>query len=316
MRLFIAALVLGLGTSVVHAQKTPPWYSLFKDSTRKPSAAKPTALIGQKYNFSTATTQPLPEEGKDFVFSIDRSSGKQTQSVVMKWIPKGTFQMGSTSQTDPDRFPDETPHSVTFTRGFWMMKTEVTQEIYQAVTGTNPSQFQDPNNPVEKVSWNDANDFCKSLRNQLVLKQSQNLTGFEFRLPTEAEWEYACRAASGTAVYVFLNNRQSELDRIAWWHEIAQGTTHLVGQRQPNSWGLYDMIGNVWEWCSDWYGDYPTGSVTNPKGPVSGTERVFRGGGWKYIHSQYALRSAIRDKYAPEGKFSDIGFRVVLSPVR
>ena len=264
----------------------------------------------------------VPVEGQDFVFALRNDSGfgdGLIQPIVMKWIPAGTFQMGSTAATDPDRRdPDnnETLHTVTLTQGYWLMETEVTQEMYYAVMGLGRGRahFPDPKNPMETVRWGDAYDFCREIGKNSMLTAFNNLSGFEFRLPTEAEWEYACRAGTTTAVYVNYGDRNRELDAIAWWNWNSGNATRNVKQKLPNAWGLYDMIGNVNEWCWDWYGIYPTGSVTDPTGPSTGFDRVYRGGSWNF--QAWFVRSAIRRRDAPGSRFNFLGFRPALSSVR
>ncbi len=318
MRLFIVALVLGLGTAGVHAQdkRTDIPINPLTQTTKRVGNFPPQFFSGKggRANSGLATTTPLPGpvEGRDFVFDLRKSAGQPIPPVVMKWIPAGKFQMGSTSRTDPDRNPGEILHDVTLTRGFWLMETEMTQEVYWAVTGTYPSRFNDPKNPVDSVNSVEAEDFCRNIGSQL--KQFYNLTGFEFRLPTEAEWEYACRAGTTTAVYVNYRDRDQELEEIAWWGGNAGNAPHHVRQKRPNAWGLYDMIGNVDEWCSDWFGSYPTGSVTDPKGPSSGSSRVHRGGCWN-LGSEWA-RSASRRSDGPGWRNQNLGFRPAFSRAR
>ena len=177
------------------------------------------------------------------------------------WIPAGEFLMGSTSS---EADGDERPLTrVRISRGYWLGRHEVTQ----AVTGTNPSEFSGCGRcPVETVSWDDAQEFIRSLNGRAG--------GSRYRLPTEAEWEHAARA--GTAGDRYAPN----LDAIAWYGDNSGDRPHPVGQKAPNAWGLHDMLGNVWEWVQDWYGDYPGGAVTDPGGPGSGSIRVIRGGGW------------------------------------
>jgi formylglycine-generating enzyme required for sulfatase activity len=178
--------------------------------------------------------------------------------------------------------------------------TEVTQAQYEAVMGTNPSKFKGATNPVDTVSWNDATEFCKKLSEK---------TRQAVRLPTEAEWEYACRA--GTATTFSFGDADSALGDYAWYSANSGSTTHPVGQKKPNAWGLYDMHGNVWEWCADWYGDYPKVAATEPQGPASGTSRVLRGGFWASAPTR--CRSANRDGIAPGHRLPNCGFRVVVS---
>jgi len=222
--------------------------------------------------------------------------------VTMKCIlvPAGKFMMGS-AKSETDRHSDEGPqHEVTITKPFYMAATEVTQEQYQRIMGTNPSHFKGAKNPVECVSWDDAAEFCRRLSER---------TGKTVRLPTEAEWEYACRAGSTTR-YCF-GDADEGLGEYAWHSANSGTTTHPVGHKKSNAWGLYDMHGNVWEWCADWYGDYPKGAVTDPQGPASGAFRVLRGGSWD--GSLDGCRSASRFDTAPGYRFYFYGFRVVVS---
>jgi formylglycine-generating enzyme required for sulfatase activity len=223
----------------------------------------------------------------------------------VRWIPAGRFRMGSPS-SEEGRFSDEMEHEVVLSRGFFMAETECTQGQWEAVMGSNPSYFKGRDRPVEKVSWEEAVEFCR----KLTAKQRQEGVlpeGWEWRLPTEAEWESAARAGTTGA-------RHGELDAIAWYGGNSGNETHGVKGKQANAWGLHDMIGNVWEWCGDWYGDYPTGSVTDPTGPGSGSNRVVRGGSWSYP-ARFA-RSAFRFRVVPGLRFHNLGFRLALSSVR
>ncbi|MCY2926365.1 MAG: formylglycine-generating enzyme family protein, partial [Planctomycetota bacterium] len=193
---------------------------------------------------------------------------KVTMKLVL--IPAGKFMMGS-PETEKDRQPDEGPqHEVTISKPFYMGVYEVTQAQYEAVMGTNPSAFKGSENPVEQVSWDDAVEFCKALSAK---------TGKAVRLPTEPQWEYACRA--GTKTRFGFGDDDTDLRDYAWFSGHSLSKTHPVGEQEPNAWGLYDMHGNVWEWCSDYYADsYANAKTTDPQGPGSGTDRVLRGGGW------------------------------------
>jgi len=211
------------------------------------------------------------------------------------WIPAGRFQMGADEGSG-----DEKPvHTVTISKGFWMGKYEVTQEQYEQVAGSNPSKFKGSKNPVEKVNWHHAKAFCEAVTKK---------TGRTVRLPTEAEWEYACRA--GTTTRYYTGDYESDLAEAGWWGGNSGKKTHPVGQKIPNAWGLYDMHGNVWEWCEDWYGKYPSGSVTDPTGPATGSARVFRGGSW--IDAAGKCRVAYRHGINPDYADALIGFRVCL----
>ncbi len=174
------------------------------------------------------------------------------------WIPADTFQMGC-SPGDSECESNEKPaHSVTLTKGFWIGQAPVTQAAYKKVVGSNPSHFHGDQLPVESVSWDDAQAYCE---------------GADMRLPTEAEWEYAARGGSPNARYAPLVGS-------AWYSANSGGTTHEVGQKQANAYGLYDMLGNVWEWVADWYGPYNAAAAVDPKGPPSGRYRLRRGGSW------------------------------------
>jgi formylglycine-generating enzyme required for sulfatase activity len=180
----------------------------------------------------------------------------------MVFIPAGTFTMGSPS-TELDRYSNEGPQTqVTISQGFWMGKYEVTQGEYQAVMGSNPSAFPgDLQRPVEMVSWVDATNYCGKLTQQ-ARKAGKLPSGYVYRLPTEAEWEYGCRAETTTRFGYGDDPSYTRLGNYAWYDSNSGQTTYPVGRKQPNAWGLYDMYGNVWEWCLDWYGPYPGGSVT------------------------------------------------------
>jgi formylglycine-generating enzyme required for sulfatase activity len=235
-----------------------------------------------------------------------------TNSIGMKLvlITKGTFMMGS-PESEEGRKENETQHKVTISKDYYLGVYEVTQAQYEKVMGKNPSSFpvakvgnENADLPVENVSWNDAVEFCKKLSDLPEEKKA----GREYRLPTEAEWEYGCRAGSKTA-YAF-DDEEGLLPEYGWFNRKSSGRTHTVGLLEPNAWGLYDMHGNVWEWCSDRYGDYPKGAVSDPSGPKEGSYRVIRGGCWG---SDAAIcRSAIRYWFVPSFR-SGYGFRVALS---
>jgi formylglycine-generating enzyme required for sulfatase activity len=214
-------------------------------------------------------------------------------------IPAGEFTMGSNTFEDIEK----PTHKVTLTQPFQLGMYEVTQEQYAKVVGTNPSKNKGSANPVEQVSWLDAVAFCKLLSDLPEEKASR----YVYRLPTEAEWEHACRAGT-TSDYSF-GNGDSELGDYAWNSKNSGGTSHPVGGKQPNGFGLYDMHGNVWEWCQDWKGDYLSSSVINPTGPVTGGSRRNRGGGWG--DGSNRCRSAYRGGNTPDYRRSHLGFRLV-----
>jgi formylglycine-generating enzyme required for sulfatase activity len=193
---------------------------------------------------------------------------------------------------------DERPaHQVTLTRPFYMGKFEVTQEQYQQVMGMNPSAFKGRGLPVEQVSWDDAQEFCK---------KASEKTGLTVRSPTEAEWEYTCRAGTRTTYYT--GDAEADLDRAAWYDKNSMNTTRPVGQKAANAWGLYDMHGNVWEWCGDWYEAYRAEAAVDPQGPAQGAQRALRGGLW--CGNLGSCRSAYRFWLYPVSRGPFIGFRV------
>ncbi|MFN9264124.1 MAG: formylglycine-generating enzyme family protein [Acidobacteriota bacterium] len=221
-------------------------------------------------------------------------------------IPAGRFLRGS-PPAEAGRANDESPlHEVTISRPFWLAAYEVTQQQWRTVMGSNPSTFAHgedaPRRPVERVSWHDAQDFLARL----------NALGIgRFRLPTEAEWEYAARAGS-PARFAFGEDPAFEaLPKYAWFYSRAEGRSHPVGGKQPNPWGVYDLYGNVWEWCADWFGPYPAAPVTDPQGPASGRDRVIRGGSW--FNEPEALRSANRHRHPPDSRQTNLGLRLIWS---
>jgi formylglycine-generating enzyme required for sulfatase activity len=232
-----------------------------------------------------------------------------TNSIGMKLrlIPAGEFMMGSPA-TESGRSDNETQHRVTLTKPFYLGVTEVTQEQYQKVMVTNPSKVKGPQNPVERVNWAEAVEFC----GKLSAMPAEKTAGHVYRLPTEAEWEYACR--SGTATAYGFGDDASRLGDYGWFEGNSDSRTHPVGEKKPNAWGLYDMHGNVWEWCQDRYGDYPSGSATDPTGATSDLYRVLRGGCWLYFAR--GCRSAFRNGYAPGVRYDSLGFRVLRSSIK
>lgn len=237
-------------------------------------------------------------------------------------IPAGEFLMGSPEEEEHRDYSelDETQHWVTISRPFWMGKYPVTQSQWEAVMGDNPSRFKEAGKdaPVENVSWEEAMEFCREV-NRREAREGRLPQGYEFTLPTEAQWEYACRAGT-TTVFHFgdsLSSHQANFDGNHPYGDAEEGpfldTTTPVGKYRPNAWGLYDMHGNVWEWCHDWFGNYPSGSVTDPAGPNSGTDRVRRGGSW--IYDGKYCRSANRGRVTPGFRNLTLGFRPSLRVV-
>jgi formylglycine-generating enzyme required for sulfatase activity len=262
-------------------------------------------------------------------FSLsDGSEGWVTQR--MRWIPPGRFLMGS-PEDEPGRAANEGPqHEVTIPEAFWIFDTPCTQALWELVMEQNPARFVDPERPVEQVSWDDCQDF--------ITRLNASLPGLALRLPSEAEWEYACRASrtgkskatyAGPIEILGLNNAPT-VDDIAWYggnsgegfdlddgrnstawpekqYDHKKAGTRKVAQKRPNRWGLYDMLGNVWEWCQDWYGEYAEGAQVDPQGPLDGPGRVLRGGGWGILAR--SVRSAFRSRYVPGDREDYFGFR-------
>jgi formylglycine-generating enzyme required for sulfatase activity len=218
------------------------------------------------------------------IFTAGSTKVNPKDGLTYVWIPPGTFLMGC-SPGDGECFSDERPaHEVTITRGFWLGQTPVTQQAYQRVTGQNPSHFWGANLPVENVNWDEARAYCMMIGG---------------RLPTEAEWEYAARAGSTGARY-------GNLDDIAWYSGYQP---RGVGQKQANAFGLYDMLGNVWQWTADWYGDYQSGAQSDPSGPPGGTLRALRGGSWS--SNPRVVRISFRYGFEPDYRVNYIGLRCV-----
>ncbi len=243
----------------------------------------------------------------------------------MVWIPSGSFTMGS-PESEPASYSWERPQTqVTLSQGFWLGKYEVTQGEYLSVMGSNPSYFTgDLSRPVECVSWNDAVAYCAALT-QRERAAGRLPAGYEYRLPTEAQWEYACRAGTTTPFHYGEELRSGMANFYGYYEYLVSdpyhynpsgiylGRTESVGSYAPNAWGLHDMHGNVWEWCLDWFGAYPGGSVSDPTGPTTGSVRVLRGGGWD--SGAYDCRSAFRSGGIPGDWGLVAGFRAALVSV-
>ena len=232
--------------------------------------------------------------------------------VGLLWIPPGTFMMGSPT-TEVNRSTDEGPQTlVTLTRGFYVGKYLVTQRDYLAVMTNNPSYFTgDLDLPVESLSWHDATNYCAKLTQQEQVA-GRLPVGWVYRLPTEAEWEYACRAGTTNRFSYGDDPGYTQLANYAWYSVNSGQATQPVGQKLPNPWCLYDMSGDVTEYCLDWYGGYPGGTVTNPTGLANGSLRVWRGG--SYAAGAASCRSAARGYGSPSAGTLFSGFRVVLAP--
>jgi len=212
--------------------------------------------------------------------------------IEMVWIPPGQFQMGGAMEDD-----ERPTHTVRLSRGFWMGRYPVTQIQWTALMGANPSSFQGKKRPVENITWHEANAYIDKI----------NAKTAGYRLPTEAEWEYASRA--GRRGRWCFGNDETKLPEFAWTAQNSGRQTHEVGKKKPNAWGLFDMHGNVWEWCSDWFGPYSGGLARDPVGPAYGDFKVVRGGSWYFPAAQ--SRCAYRDGERPEGRLNSLGFRLV-----
>jgi formylglycine-generating enzyme required for sulfatase activity len=245
----------------------------------------------------------------------------------MVFIPPGTFRLGSPTN-EVDRLSSEGPQTaVTISRGFWIGKYEVTQGEFTAMGSSNPSWFNgnrtaqgganygtDLSRPVEEVSWDGAVAYCEQLTTR-ERAAGRIATNSVYRLPTEAEWEYACRGWTSTRFSDGEDPSYTNLTDYAWYSDNSSLITHPVGQKLPNPWGLYDMQGNVWEWCQDWFGVYPGGIALDPQGPATGAYHVVRGGRWNGLAGD--CRSASRfTSVSPILQLHYVGFRVVLSPTQ
>ena len=239
------------------------------------------------------------DSGEEFTYETFNVNGV---SFDMAEVEGGTFTMGATEEQGSDVSDNEKPaHQVTLAP-YYIGKTEVTQELWEAVMGSNPSFFSgNKNRPVENVSWDDC---------QVFINKLNRLTGKRFRLPTEAEWEYAARGGKKSKGYKYSGS--NTIDDVAWYDTNSAGTTHPVASKAPNELGLYDMSGSVWEWCSDWYSSsyYSSSSQNNPTGPASGSYRVFRGGSWNY-DARYC-RVSYRNDSSPTKRFNYLGLRLAL----
>ncbi|MFB3788087.1 MAG: SUMF1/EgtB/PvdO family nonheme iron enzyme [bacterium] len=238
---------------------------------------------------------------KEITIPLDLPEG--ATPLVLVLIPAGTFMMGSPDD-EQDRDVEEGPqHPVSLTHPFYLGKYEVTQAQWQALMGTNPASFTGDNHPVELVSWNDCQAFIQELN---------ELGQGTFRLPTEAEWEYACRARTSTRFFWGDDPTYTQIGQYAWYYDNSGDQTHDVGLKWPNVWRIHDLSGSVYEWCQDWYGTYSSNPQIDPPGPETGEYRVWRGGSW-YLSGKYA-RSAYRYGSVPDYKDDALGFRIALSP--
>ena len=221
-------------------------------------------------------------------------------SIDMVRVEAGTFTMGATAEMKNPNDDEKPTHRVTLTNDYYIGKYEVTQALWQTVMGNNPSKFKGDNLPVEQVSWDDCQEFISKLN---------RITGKTFRLPTEAEWEYAARGGNKSRGYQYSGS--NNLSDVAWFWDNSGSKTHAVGTKQPYELGIYDMSGNVWEWCQDRYGEYNSSSQVNPTGANRGSNRVVRGGCW--FHDAWNCRSSSRGYFTPDYRNDILGLRLVLS---
>ena len=254
---------------------------------------------------SRTTTMPKPPKKRTRPATPRVDTSPRADEVItvkgvsfkMIGVQGGTFTMGATSEQGSDAEGDEKPtHQVTLS-SFSIGETEVTLELWQTVMGSNPSYFKGPKRPVEQVSWDDCQTFIRELN---------KLTRRNFRLPTEAEWEYAARGGLKSNHTKYAGS--SSIGDVAWYDGNSGNLTHDVATKRANELGLYDMSGNVWEWCQDWHGSYSSGSQTNPKGASSGSRRLCRGGSW--WSAARGCRVSYRDNNTPSYRYHDLGLRL------
>ena len=262
-----------------------------KDNSKRNQSGKKPNPPKKQYSEEPRVSSSYTDDG--IMFSIGNVRFEMVR------VEGGTFTMGATAEQGSDASEDEKPtHQVTLP-SYYIGKTEVTQALWQAVMGSNPSNFKGSNLPVEEVSWEDCQTFIRKLN---------ALTGKNFRLPTEAEWEFAARGGNNSRGYKYSGS--NTLSNVAWYDDNSSDKTHPVATKAPNELGIYDMSGNVWEWCSDWYGSYSTSSQYNPTGPNSGSDRVNRGGCWDSY--AWSCRVSLRNYVNPAYRGYDLGLRLAL----
>lgn len=290
LRMFILLIPLVLLSAPCYPQAAGKYI------TRKPKLAQKKTTTPATPHVKKNTSQ---RPALHVMSEAEKASVIQRLVENMIYVEGGTFMMGATSEQGNEAESDESPaHRVTVS-GFYIGKYEVTQREWEAVTGRKPSHFKGPNHPVEQVSWDDCQDFIAKLN---------RITGKHFRFPTEAEWEFAARGGNQSNGTKYSG--EYYLDEVAWFDDNSGHQTHDVGTKRPNELGLYDMSGNVWEWCSDWYDSYGSDSQNNPTGSSSGAYRVLRGGCW----DDYAIycRISVRGYDAPDSSNDGRGLRLAL----
>lgn len=266
----------------------------------KPAVTKPKPAAKPKPKAKPAPRRNNTHHSNSTSSTVSLSAELNKLINNMVYVAGGTFTMGGTSEQSSDAYDDEKPtHSVTLS-SYYICKYEVTQALWRAVMGSNPSNFKGDNLPVENVSWNDCQTFINRLNSN---------TGRNFRLPTEAEWEFAARGGNYSRHYKYSGSNY--ISDVAWYDGNSGNRTHPIGTKQANELGLYDMSGNVYEWCSDWYGSYSSYSQNDPTGPNSGSDRVLRGGSWS--GNARNCRSSGRIIITPGARDDGLGLRLVLS---
>ncbi|MBN1404539.1 MAG: SUMF1/EgtB/PvdO family nonheme iron enzyme, partial [Opitutales bacterium] len=292
-----------IGKTPLKLSVIPPGRHVFSVSADgyPPVELSGTMSDGGSLSLHATLERSLPVAGENALVPLGKGA-----DIALVWINAGSFRMGS-DEMEGGREKDETAHSVRLGEGFWMARTELTQAQWRAVTGANPASFRKlgDNAPVESISWNEAVDFCRRL-NDIARKAGTLPDGYEFRLPTEAEWEYCCRAGSSAAFSGAMRD-------MGWTSANSKRGTSPVAQKTANAWGLYDMHGNVAEWCADWYAPYSGKAENNPTGPAQGQYKIARGGSWQQglINS----RSAARNRFLPSDRWNYVGMRLVMAPL-
>ena len=273
----------------------------------KASAPSNLQITLTKEAMATQSTVSQPTVAQRHVVQAPVTNGnnisipvKDGISIDMVRVEAGTFTMGATPEMKDPYDWEKPTHQVTLTNDYYIGKYEVTQALWQAVMDNNPSYFKGDDLPVEKVSWDDCQEFISKLN---------SITGKTFRIPTEAEWEYAARGGNKSRGNQYSGS--SNLSDVAWYKDNSNSKNHTVGSKQANELGIYDMSGNVMEWCQDLYGKYSSSSQTNPTGANNGYSRVIRGGSWYFTARD--CRSSYRDKDAPDNRYNNLGLRLVLS---
>ena len=286
--------------STITRNKPKPAVTKPKPAAKPKAKAKPAPRRNSTHHSSSTShsNDTSHSSSKSSTTGLSAELNKLINNMV--YVSGGTFTMGGTSEQGSDAWDDEKPtHSVTLS-SYYICKYEVTQALWRAVMGSNPSNFKGNNLPVECVSWND----CQTFINRL-----NNYTGRNFRLPTEAEWEFAARGGNYSRHYKYSGSNY--IGDVAWYEDNSGKHTHPVGTKQANELGLFDMSGNVFEWCSDWYGSYSSYSQSDPTGPNSGSNRVDRGGSW--YGNAGNCRSSNRSSDTPGISYNNLGLRLVLS---